>query len=229
MKTGKKILMVVGSPKGRESASHTMADFLVRKLAKYSAVTEIIHVNSPKLPAETMERYHALMDAAEAVVLVFPLYADQLPSGLVKYLEDYAFHRLNHPPVPHQTLTAIVNSGFPEANQNDQAVAVARRFAEMEGFHWLGGLTLGGGGMIPQEGELEKGGKRVVSVMRALDALVLCLAQDGAIPIPDYILEKVRKPIIPHWLYRFMADWGFKSEARKNGMRRKMKAQPYLI
>ncbi len=220
--------MVVGSPKGRESASHSIADYLVRKLARYQAITEIIHVNGPMLPTETLERYHTLMDAADAVVLVFPLYADQIPSGLVKYMEEYTLHCFRVGPTHPQSLTAVVNNGFPEAHQNDLAVEVARRFAETLDFGWLGGLTLGGGGMIPAEGDLEKAGGRVIPVVKALDALVLCLAQEGAIPIPDYILERVRKPIVPNWLYRFMADWSFRSQARHNGIRKQLKNQPYL-
>jgi len=229
MKTGKKILMVVGSPKGKDSASHIMADFLVRKLGKYSAITEILHVNSPALLTETRERYYTLMDAANAVVLIFPLYADQLPSGLVKFLEDYSDHRGKRPSPHPQSLMAIVNSGFPEASHNDQAVEVAQYFAEAVGFQWKGGLTLGGGGMIPHEGELEKGGRKMIPVVKALSALALCYSQDEVIHIPDYVVEKARKPIIPHWMYRFMADWGFKGQAVKNGVGGQIKAQPYLF
>jgi multimeric flavodoxin WrbA len=229
MKTGKKILMVVGSPKGRESASHTMADYVVRKLAKYSSITEILHVSTPALPAETKERYHTLMDAADAVILFFPLYADQLPSGLVKFLEDYSDHRNAFPPAQPQSLMAVVNSGFPEAHQNDQAVEVAQFFAESVGFQWKGALTLGGGGMIPAKGVLEKGGGRVVPVVRALSSLALCFSQDEVIPIPESVIEKVRKPAIPNWLYRFMADWGFKAQAKEHGMGGRVKAQPYLM
>jgi multimeric flavodoxin WrbA len=229
MTTPRKVLLVNGSPRGRESVSQTLVDFLNKKLTALSVETEMLHVISPVHPKEKVERFHQMMDSADSVVLVFPLYVDHIPSGLMKFLEDFSLYRKSHPSVKTQSLMAVVNSGFPEASQNDNAVAVCRRFAESEEFDWLGGLTLGGGGVVPAGSDLEKAGGRVFKITKALEAAALCLADAQNEPLPESVLMEIRKPLFPHWFYRFMADWGFKSNARKNGVSRQMKARPYSV
>ena len=227
--TTRKVLFVVGSPKGRDSLSQTLADFMVLQLAALSVETDMLWVISPSPPEERVKRFNWMVDNASAVVLVFPLYADQLPSGMVKFLEDYSLHRQKHPVAQAQALMTVVHNGFPEARQNDHAVAVTRRFAESEGFRWLGGLTLGGGGLLQPGSDLEKAGGRAFRVRTALEAAALCLAGVWKEPLPQSVLEEVRQPLIPPWLYRFFGNWGFRAAARKNGVRGQMNARPYAI
>ncbi len=225
----RKVLFVVGSPKARESLSQTLADFLTLKLADFGVETDMLWVTSPIRSEERTKRFNWMVDNASAVVLVFPLYADQLPSGMVKFLEDYSLHRQNHPGTLTQALMTVVHNGFPEARQNDHAVAVTRRFAELEGFRWLGGLTIGGGGLVQPGSDLDKDQHRTLRVRTALEAAAICLAGVWKEPLPGLVLEEIRKPFIPAWLYRFFGNWRFRAAARENGVRFQMNARPYAV
>ena len=222
-----KIVVIIGSPRGRESVSQALADFLSHKLSDNWVETEMLRVTSTRRSKETVERSHLMMDSSDAVLLVFPLIADQLPSGMVKFLEDYSLHRKSNPPAKQQSLMALVTNRFPEASQCDKAVSVARRFAELEGFLWLGGITLGETGLLPAGGNLEKGGRRVSQVLKTLEAAALCLARCVREPLPLSVLKEARKPVLPAWLYRILADWSFRRRAGKNGVRGQMKARPF--
>jgi len=51
-------------------------------------------------------------------------------------------------------LAVISNCGFPEAQHNNVAIAICRRFALASGLEWAGGLALGDGwGRLWQEAE----------------------------------------------------------------------------
>jgi NAD(P)H-dependent FMN reductase len=229
MTSPRQVLLIVGSPRGPEGVSFALADFLARKLAGLSVKTDSILITSPVHSEGRQAGFEEMADEADALALVFPLYADQLPASLVKFLEDYSLHRKNMARDKPQSLLVVVNNGFPEARQNDHAVAVVRKFAAQVGFEWLGALTLGGGGLVEPGKTLEESGGRAHRAVAALEAAALCLAGVWKGPLPEKVVENARKPVIPHWLYRFMGNWGFRRMAKKNGVLGRIKARPYVL
>ena len=103
-----------------------------------------------------------------------PLYVDSLPSTTIRALQEIKQHRRSCNNKP-QRLVVIINSGFPEAEQNYTALQICRRFALESGFEWLGGLPLGGGSGVDGKA-IEKQGilfrKLVKSLDLSADALV---------------------------------------------------------
>jgi hypothetical protein len=88
------------------------------------------------------------VDAADIVILAFPLYVDGLPYLVTQAFEQIAAHRANETDVWLPLFLAIANCGFPEAAHNATALAICRQFADKAGFAWAGGLALGEGGAI---------------------------------------------------------------------------------
>ena len=78
------------------------------------------------------------------VLLVFPLYADALPVGLLDFLKSLEAH----PPGKKPVISVLINCGFLESGQNDVAVKMLRFFAQRNGYRMGSVLKLGSGEAI---------------------------------------------------------------------------------
>jgi hypothetical protein len=47
--------------------------------------------------------------------------------------------------------------------------------------------------------------------------------------VPEEARRLVTKLPIPRWLYRFVADWGFRQEARRHGTLARQGDRPYAV
>jgi len=223
--------LLVGSPKGTKSSSRVLGGYLMSKLAAGGMAVGEMSVGRALHSEEEMGRLLAEVEAAEIIVVAFPLYVDQLPAPLVGALETIAEKRTaatergsEAEARPRQKILAIVNCGFPESFQNEPAVATMRQFAKQAGFHWAGGLALGMGGAVSAK-PLEKLGGRVRNVVKALDLTAEALLRDA--DVPDEAKELMAKPLIPKRLYYVFANLGWKRQARKHGVHGQLRARPY--
>ena len=119
---------------------------------------------------------------------------------------------------------AICQSGFPEVEHNEVAVEICRNFAADAGFEWAGGLILAAGGMIGGQ-PLRKLQGMMRSAVKALDLTAEALAAGR--PVPDEAVQLMAKPPIPKSGYRFMANWGWRSQFKKRGRGGSLKDRPY--
>ncbi len=233
-----KAFLLVGSPKGTKGSSYSMGSYLIRKLAAGGVATDSMSVGQALHSEENTSRMLDAVNAANLVVVAFPLYVDQLPAPLVKAAELIAEWRRRSDgrtvdtresqspdPAPHtQKLMAIVNCGFPEVDQIQPAVDIMRKFAAETGFHWAGALALSMGGAVSGM-PLEKAGGRVRNVVKALDLAAASLIAGGGVP-PE-AASLMAKPFIPKWLYCAFANIGWRQQARKHGVRKQMYSRPY--
>lgn len=217
-------LILVGSPKGRGSASFTLASALADGLRErgVSATDGFVH---PALRSgEETGRLLDAIDVADLVVLAFPLYVDSLPAPLVRLMECVAARRADaavRPDAPR--LAAIVQCGFPETRRCDLAVAICRLFAERAGIHWAGALAMGMGGQLGGGiGKLPGGGKHILA---ALDMAAESLASGGDIPAGATAL--FAKPLVPRRLYTLFGNIGWRVQMRKNRAVRPIGYRPY--
>lgn len=221
----RRAVLMVGSPKGLASTSESLGSYLLRRLEEHGFQTERVYltwcINSDK-SREAMLR---LVESSNLLILAFPLYVDSLPSRVVAALELIAEHKriANMPTRPR--LVAIVNSGFPEARQNDLALAICRRFAQEAGIDWAGGLALGGGAMIAGRALSQVGGS-VRNVMKALDLTAAAISEGE--PVPKEAVALMAKPVIPLWLYVWMANRGWNRRIKEYGTRPRLFDRPYL-
>ena len=88
----------------------------------------------------------AAVDAADIVILAFPLYVDGLPYLVTQALEQIAARRAAlQTDIRRPRFLAIANCGFPEVQHNATALAICRQFADEAGFA-LGGRAGAGRG-----------------------------------------------------------------------------------
>jgi multimeric flavodoxin WrbA len=218
-----KVLILIGSPKGRNSASGMLASKLAEGLREQGAAVsdELVHA---RLRSE--DDTHLLLDAVDAsdlAVLAFPLYIDSLPAPLIRLLERVAERRVGLSPTGTPRLAVIVQCGFPEAHQCDTAVGICRLFAERTGMRWAGALAMGMGGQLGGEfRRLPGGGKNILD---ALDMASKALSRGGN--IPEEATTLFAKPLIPRWMYLLFGNLGWRMQMRKNRTRRPLTYRPY--
>lgn len=229
--TGKrKALLLIGSPKGSKSTSLVLGAHLMRKLDAGGMETVEMTVAAALQSTENQHRMHKAVDAAELVVVAFPLYVDGLPAPLVQTLELIADRRKGKLPASPvagpgiQRIAAVVQCGFPETRQNQPAIDIMRQFAKEAGFEWAGGLAMGMGGAIAGK-PLDKAGGMVRNVVKALDMAAAALL-DGR-DVPPEATQLMGRRLMPAWLYTFMGDRGMKRSAKKHGVLGRTHARPY--
>jgi len=222
-RTGKKALLLSGSPRKR-STSSVLGDELSVYLRERDWQTDRIRILPSLRDREKRARLTEALDEADLVVLLSPLYVDSFPAPVTEALESVAESRRKDPPHKNQGFMAVLNCGFPEASQNYTALAIARQFALETGFTWLGGLALGMGGAINGE-SLGHRGAMARNVRKALG--LVAAAFDRGEPVPPEAADRMGRPHLPRWLYLALGNWNFKRQARKNGAIGRILARPY--
>lgn len=225
--TQKRALLLVGSPRGPKSISEFLGTYFARKLQERGIETEKVRLYSSMKSDEEKEHLFPSIDRSDILILTFPLYVDSLSSLVTKVLEMILEHRKSiENPRRHQ-FVAIANNGFPEAHQNDTALAICRRFARETGMEWAGSLGVGGGegiGFIARlfgGRPLEKLGFFSKKERKSLDLITEFLTAGGN--NSQEVMELRANRPMPAWMYVMggtIFDWRHK--ARKNKVWKRM-------
>ncbi|MFZ5809519.1 MAG: NAD(P)H-dependent oxidoreductase [Chloroflexota bacterium] len=225
-KPPRRALLLVGSPRGHKSTSHSLGVYLMHQLAARGIETEIAPIYPALNNPQKMDGLLAQIDSADLIVLAFPLYVDTLPAPVILLLERLAAHRAVHS-APAKGFAALANCGFPEAHHNDNALAICAQFSAETGLMWLGRLALGAGEGMVHGQPLETVGGQVIPLKKALElaANSLSLGQ----PIPAEAQKFIEKPFIPAWLYRLLGGVGWKQQAKRWGAQADMGRKPYEV
>jgi multimeric flavodoxin WrbA len=219
----RRALLLVGSPRTRKSTSNSLGTYLFERLNALDIRTETIYLHTVLRSPEKMKALLAAVDAADLVLLAFPLYVDSLPAPVIAALERIAAQREDH--TASQLFAAIANCGFPEMEHNTTALAICETFARQARFQWAGSLALGAGeGMVHGMPLTELDG-RAIPLKRALNLAAEALASGAAIPAAAQDL--LAKPFIPAWMYHFMGRFGWQQQAKGYGAQRKLMNKPY--
>ncbi|OGO69312.1 MAG: hypothetical protein A2Z37_04335 [Chloroflexi bacterium RBG_19FT_COMBO_62_14] len=219
----RRALLLVGSPRTKASTSASLGGFLFEHLALRGVQTETLQVypafSSPERTARSLEK----SDAADLVVLAFPLYVDSLPAPLIAALEKIAEYRAGRS--SEQRFAAIANCGFPEASHNAPALAICSEFARQSGFTWAGGLALGGGQGIVHGMPLDALDGRALPIKKSLKMAAAALANGES--IPGAAGDLLARPAVPSWLYLLFGAYGWRQQAKRYGVQRQIKNRPY--
>jgi multimeric flavodoxin WrbA len=225
----RRALLLVGSPRTRQSTSNSLGSYLFAQLNARGIQTETAYTHTTLRSPEKMKALLEAADAADLVMLAFPLYVDSLPAPTIEALERIAAQRAaaKNPHRTHRQLfAAIANCGFPEAHHNATALAICANFARQAGFDWAGSLALGAGEGLVHGMSLNEMDGRVIPLKKALDLAAEALAQGSAIPQEAQTL--LAKPFVPAWLYRSIGLFGWKQQAKPYGAEKSLSRQPYL-
>ena len=214
MNDTRQALLMIGSPKAKSSTSESLGTYLCDGLRARGLQTETMRINAALRSDDGDRSLLTSIDAADVLILAFPLYIDSLPAGTTKALEIIAEHRKTQAEPRKQQIFAIVNSGFPEADQSETALGICRLFAGDSGIEWLGGLALGGGGAIDGR-PLKEAGGMVRNVKKALDLAAADISEGR--PISQEATALTARPAMPAWLYRLGGNFGWKRQAKQRG------------
>ena len=222
----KRVLLLVGSPRGPDSTSQSLGGYLLERLAEKDHETKRIGIYSALRKDQGLDEIIKAVEDADLFILAFPLYIDSLPAAAIFVLESIAEHRKSYAHKQNQSFVAVCNCGFPEAEQMNTALAICKRFAKETGFQWFGALALGGGEAIHGRALKEVGGM-ARNIMRSLDMAAVALANGQ--PVPEEATKLMAKPFVPALLYRMIGNSGWKRDAKKYGVRRHLNDQPYQL
>jgi hypothetical protein len=199
-----KIAFINGSPKppSDKSASSLIIKAIEAKLGPG------VETQTSKVVGQSNDAILKAIEGAKALVLVFPLYVDGLPSHLVRFLDENVSAIAKA--APEAMVFTVINNGYYEGFHNLAALEMVRHFAKRARLPYGQGLGSGGGGMIPSIpigfGPLKNLGK----ALSVLSKNILNLKAEGDITI---------LPNIPRWLYFKMAHLNFRIKAFKNGLK----------
>ncbi|MFX1281855.1 MAG: hypothetical protein ACFFA3_21070 [Promethearchaeota archaeon] len=220
----KKALLLIGSPKGENSTSASLGNYLILKLEELGNKNERLFVHRIVNREEKIQEMFQMIENVDLLILTFPLYVDSLPAPVIKVMELIKEHYINLENKKSQTFIAIVNNGFPEASQNQIALKICEIFSKECGFQWKGGIAFGGGGAIDGAPLLEKGGM-VRNIIKGLDMVAQALHENK--DIPQEAIELLAKKLIPYSVYRVFGNFGWKMQAKRYGVKQKIKSKPY--
>lgn len=216
-------IVLIGSPKGRNSSSFLLGSKLAEGLRKHGAGVREEMVHSCLRTEDGALRLLDAVDASDLAVFSFPLYVDSLPSPLTRLLELVAERRSIASATGSPRLAAIVQCGFPESRQCDTAVGICRLFSERTGMHWAGALAMGMGGSLERGfRKLPGGGK---NILRALDMASESLAGGG--DIPGEATRLFATPLMPRWMYTLFGNAGWRMQLRRNRAGRPLTFRPH--
>ena len=131
-----KVMILNGSPRAPKSNSKKYSEIFMKYSRLQCDYFNITKSNHLKLIAE-MENY-------SDVIIVFPLYADSLPVGLLNFLKNLE----NNLPAQRPVISILINCGFLEYEQNSVAVSMIRYFCRRNNFPIGSTLMLGSGEAI---------------------------------------------------------------------------------
>ncbi|WP_353094721.1 NAD(P)H-dependent oxidoreductase [Tissierella praeacuta] len=219
----KKALLLIGSPKIKNSTSESLGDYLLEGLHNKGFTSEKEHIVS--VLKDDVEGLFSKVNDADIVIVSAPLYVDNLPSPLIKAFELIGENRKGMVNSKKQSFISIVNSGFPESFQSNTALKICEVFANKAGFQWLGGLTIGGGAAINGMSIKNLGGM-ARNIVKALDITADTISNNEDIPLEAENL--LSKGIIPSWLYILIANKGWKIQAKKFNAHKNLYIKPYV-
>jgi multimeric flavodoxin WrbA len=206
--------LLIGSAKIKgTSISENLARALSARLEAAGVTTELhfatefLHDGSARSAAQAIAK-------ADLFVLVMPLYVDALPALATRALETLAAMRKTN--ASPSRFVLLVNSGFPEPEQSRTALRITRHFAARAGYHFAGGLPLGGGGAVNPTAPLDAQHGPAEHVKHALDLASSALARGD--DVPRDALDAMIRPPLPDVVYRLMGDLGFRYQAYRNAV-----------
>ena len=235
MNNFKRVLLLIGSPRGIKSNSTSVGNYMVDMLKKNGTVeeTETIVLTRMIRSNVKMDEMLVSIKKSDLIILTSPLYDDTVSYITLRALEYIAEHQKkpgNENEFNEKLIFPITNSGFPEPEQMKMLIALFHNFATKTGFKWAGSLSVGSGqGLGGDKGKtLEEGGKMVKSVMVALEKVADSLAEgeylDETVGLfPDLFFKWYFRPMTKFFVWIGNKSW--KKIAKANGGN--VKAKPY--
>jgi len=201
-----KIALINGSPKVKSSASGFILDELKSYLDGHTITEFALHASHSITPIELKS-----LATQDILVFSFPLYVDGIPSHLLRNLTKMGAYIDSNP--LESMVYAIANAGFYEGKQNKNALDMMRRWCEMSDMKWGQGVGIGGGGMLMGLNNIPSGQGPRKNPSLALRTLAKNATEKKSAE------NLFVSPNFPRFLYKFMAEVGWRLQIRQNGLK----------
>jgi multimeric flavodoxin WrbA len=162
----KEVCFINGSPRGINSTSKGLIDKVIEMLDTQKTQSHELSVVEWRRK-NTKEEDFELMSTMHAIVFVFPLYVDAIPSSLLEFMYAFDEYLTKHPcPQEHKApkVYSIINNGFIEGKQNINALQIMAHYSARIGYNWRFGIGIGAGEfmretmeVIPLKSKLKQG------------------------------------------------------------------------
>lgn len=129
-------MIINGSPRAPKSNSKRYAEIFMKYHNR-----DIRYFN---LKPSNYTELISHMEICSNLVLIFPLYADSLPVGLLNFLK----YMEENPPTNKPAISILINCGFLEHEQNNIAIDMIKFYCRKNGFKIGSILSLGSGEAI---------------------------------------------------------------------------------
>ncbi|MCQ5130877.1 NAD(P)H-dependent oxidoreductase [Butyricicoccus faecihominis] len=197
-----KIVMLSGSPRPKRSTSLYLLDILKDKLAAENEITmyQSTGTNLAALAAD--------LSGSDVFVIACPLYVDGVPSNLLQALS--AVQQASITGREKIRVYTLVNNGFYDAAQNSIAIDILWNWCDQCGFQRGCAVGIGAGEMVQMA---PMGHGPLVNLGKAIDRLVKTIEAGSA--QNDLFVE----PNLPRFLYKLAAHYGWRKQAKENGLK----------
>ncbi len=208
-----KVGLVNGSPKKKNSASglllKEMKSLLTTK--ENTCQFEEMHLNEKEMTLEQL----TLIESWDRIVFSFPLYVDGIPAHFLTCMQEMEKHLNPRTDGRDRTVYVMVNCGFFEGRQNRLAIDMIAHWCKKAGCIMGQGLGVGGGGMLSSLETLPPGKGPNRNLGKALETFSeAVIHQQSGSPI-------LINPNFPRIAYRLAAQHNWRTQAKKNGLKRK--------
>lgn len=191
----KNILIVSGSPRGKNGNTASIAEYAYKKLTLEQLQSAILYLETEINRVENILKH---MDAADVIILAIPVYQNSVP-GLVMEFFEKVYNNKNILIRKERKLLVIANSGFAERGAGSGAIKTCMLFARDIGMVWMGGFTAAPGTLIDGKA-LEKTGNTYQRLRLMIDIIPGCIRSGKA--IPEDALHLMDKPLMSPLIYR---------------------------
>jgi Multimeric flavodoxin WrbA len=219
------VLILVGSPRRQKSTSFAIAKLLMDELSAKGIHVFALHLHDILKDTEQIFILHNSIDNADAVILATPLYADTLHASTLEALSTIYSYRKENPSSSKPLFIPIINCGFPESHQTNNAALLCKVFAEQTDFIWGNAIQIGGGEAIRSKLQAGKTGGLVVPIKKAMHIAAIALAEGKA--IPKEAISLAGRKMVPSWFYTFFGAINWRREARKWKVYKLLNRKPY--
>lgn len=201
-----RIALINGSPKLVNSSSEIIINTLITRLKDNNTVFRV-DLHTSKINNQNLEELKDI----NAMVIVFPLYVDGIPSHILECLiQMEAFFKTSSN--RDINVYTIVNCGFFEGSQTSIAIDMIENWCIRSGIIWKQGLGVGGGGMLSILSGSTEGKGPWNNLWSALDKLSLNILTKSS---GNNIFIS---PNMPRFIYKIGGNRSWRQKSKNNGL-----------
>jgi hypothetical protein len=217
----KKIVFLLGSPRGTSTCTEAIADYLIAQLEGYEA--EKWRAHEIFKDADRTASFIDAVRSAERLVLCSPVFVHSLPWPFQELLTAIA-DAPDQGGLADTKVMAVIHSGYIEPIQRQTCFEICANFCCETGMVYQGGIGFGASPLIGAK-PLEETGWLMKWPRRALQEMTLCINTGREVSARAKKLVRKHFALFPRRLLIMMMNMKVKGDARKAGI--DYAAQPY--